>query len=89
LIVGAAVLAFLLPTHIIFIVVAIIAMFFLVPASGIMKDVYFAFTNQSVLNATAVFYTNSNTVMLNFPVIVLIADAVFIVAMFVKGAMMS
>jgi len=89
LIIGAGLLAFLLPTHLLFIVVAIIGLFFLVPASGILKDVYFAFTNQTVLNATAVFFTSSNTVMTNFPLIMLIADLVFIITMFVKGAMMS
>ena len=84
LIVGAGILAFILPTHPIFIIISVISLFFLIPISNIIKDVYFDMTNQTVLNSTAVFYSNTNVVFSNLPVIFLIANIIFIIVMFLK-----
>ena len=85
LLVGVVALAFILPTHPIFIVIGIIGLFFLVPYAGLVKDIYFYATNETILNSTAVQFTNANTVMSNLPMFLLIADILFIVAMFTKG----
>jgi hypothetical protein len=86
LIVGSALLAFIVPFHPIFIVVGIVALFPLLYISGILTEVFFAVTNQTILNETLIYYSRNNIVMNNLSMIGLIADTVFLAIMFFKGA---
>jgi len=84
LIIVAGILAIIVPAHWIFVILGFIFGVVIVIFGGIMSDVFVMFTNQTVLNATAIQYTNSRLVMSNFPMILLVADVVFTITMFIK-----
>ena len=84
LIIASAALGFVLPTHFVFIVLGIILLFPVLFISGLLGDVFSVFVNSTVLNTTTAFFPNTVTVGSNLPMIALIADIVFLFAMFVK-----
>ena len=84
IIVGIGVFSYLLPIHPAFVIIVIILSPFIVWLSGVVSNVYSDISTQTILNTTAIYFTNGNMVMAYLPFFTMAAIVSFVAGMFMK-----